>query len=94
MEKKKNVRHRKKAKKYLRLSLTRKKCAIWLAERSTILTAFVLCFNICTLWLNKKNTTFNFRSGNIEMYSLETDTLSVKISSVKSDEVFEKIRHF
>ena len=33
-------------------------------------------FNICTFWLNKKktkNTTLDFRSGNIEMYSLETN---------------------
>ena len=31
-------------------------------------------FNICTLWLNKKkNTTFEFRSGKIEMYSLKTN---------------------
>ena len=29
-------------------------------------------FNICTLWLNKKkNTTFEFHSGKIEMYSLK-----------------------
>ena len=32
-------------------------------------------FNICTLWLNKKtkNTTFDFRSGKIEMYLLKTN---------------------
>ena len=32
-------------------------------------------FNICTLLLNnnKKNTTFEFRSGKIEMYSLKTN---------------------
>ena len=31
-------------------------------------------FNICTLWLNqKKNTTFEFRSGKLEMYSLKTN---------------------
>ena len=31
-------------------------------------------FNICTLWLNKKkNTTFEFRSRKIELYSLKTN---------------------
>ena len=31
-------------------------------------------FNIYTLWLNKKkNVTFEFRSGKIEMYSLKTN---------------------
>ena len=31
-------------------------------------------FNICTLSLNKKkNTTFEFRSGKIKMYSLKTN---------------------
>ena len=31
-------------------------------------------FNICTVVLNKKkNTTFEFRSGKIEMYSLKTN---------------------
>ena len=30
-------------------------------------------FNICTLWLNKKKSAFDFRSGKIEMYSLKTN---------------------
>ena len=34
-----------------------------------------LVFNICTLWLinKKKNKTFEFRNGKIEMYSLKTN---------------------
>ena len=30
-------------------------------------------FNICTLLLNKKKSTFDFRSGKIEMRSLKTN---------------------
>ena len=34
---------------------------------------FYSVFIICTLWLNKKNITFEFHSGKMEMYLLKTN---------------------
>ena len=59
--------------KYFALSLTQKKYLQSDWQRGVQYWPYLYSvFNICTLWLSKKkNTTFGFGNGRIEMYSLK-----------------------